>query len=122
MELKTSNPAFAGKTFEGTATHLGYGRASAYGSTMTVSGTVNKAGILMLCVLATAVWTWNQYFTAGDASAIGGYTAIGAFGGFIVAMVTIFKKEWSTFTAPVYALLEGLFLGSLSAMLELRFP
>jgi uncharacterized YccA/Bax inhibitor family protein len=47
---------------------------------------------------------------------------IGAFGGFIAAMVTIFKKEWSPITAPIYALLEGLFLGSLSAMLELRFP
>ncbi len=47
---------------------------------------------------------------------------IGAFGGFIVAMVTIFKKEWSPITAPIYALLEGLFLGALSAMLEMRFP
>ena len=42
---------------------------------------------------------------------------IGAFGGFIVAMVTVFKKEWSPVTAPVYALLEGLFLGSLSAVM-----
>ena len=47
---------------------------------------------------------------------------IGAFGGFIVAMVTIFKKEWSPVTAPLYALLEGLFLGSLSAVMEMRFP
>jgi uncharacterized YccA/Bax inhibitor family protein len=123
MELKTSNPAFAGKTFEGTATHVGYGGYSpAYGSAMTISGTVNKAGILMLCVLATAMWTWNQFFTAGNAAAVGGYIAIGAFGGFIVAMVTIFKKEWSPVTAPIYALLEGLFLGSLSAMFEMRYP
>ncbi len=110
MELKTSNPAFAGKTFEGTATHLGYGQTSAYGSSMTISGTVNKAGILMLCVLDTAAWTWNQYFTTGNPASVGSYTMIGAFGGFIVAMVTIFKKEWSPITAPIYALLEGLFL------------
>jgi uncharacterized YccA/Bax inhibitor family protein len=87
---------------------------------MTISGTVNKAGILMLCVLLTAMWTWNQFFTNGPA-AVGGYTMVGAFGGFIAAMVTIFKKEWSPITAPIYALLEGLFLGSLSAMLEVRF-
>jgi uncharacterized YccA/Bax inhibitor family protein len=37
-------------------------------------------------------------------------------------MVTIFKKEWSPVTAPVYALLEGLVLGSLSALMELRYP
>src|SRR6202044_2469266 len=54
--------------------------------------------------------------------AISGYISIAAIGGFIVAMATIFKKEWSPITAPLYALIEGLFLGSLSAMLELRFP
>jgi uncharacterized YccA/Bax inhibitor family protein len=114
MELKTSNPAFAGKTFTVN------GVAAGYGPTMTISGTVNKAGILMLCVAATAVWTWNQFFTNGPAS-VGGYVMIGAFGGFIAAMVTVFKKEWSPVTAPIYALLEGLFLGSLSAMFETRF-
>lgn len=115
MDMKTSNPAFAGNN-----TYTVNGVAAGYGPTMTISGTVNKAGILMLCVLATAAWTWNQFFTNGPA-AVGGYTMIGAFGGFIFAMVTIFKKEWSPITAPIYALLEGLFLGSLSAMLELRF-
>lgn len=115
MDMKTSNPAFAGNN-----TYTVNGVAAGYGPTMTISGTVNKAGILMLCVLATAAWTWNQFFTNGPA-AVGGYTMIGAFGGFIVAMVTIFKKEWSPITAPIYALLEGLFLGSLSAMLESRF-
>jgi uncharacterized YccA/Bax inhibitor family protein len=113
--MKTSNPAFAGNTFTVNGVAVGYG------PTMTISGTVNKAGILMLLVLATAAWTWNQFFTNGPA-AVGSYTVIGAFGGFIAAMVTIFKKEWSPITAPIYALLEGLFLGALSAMLELRFP
>ncbi len=115
MDLKTSNPAFAGNTFTATGVAVGYG------PTMTIAGTVNKAGILMLCVLATAMWTWNDYFTNGPA-AVGGYIALGAFGGFIVAMVTTFKKEWSPITAPIYALLEGLFLGALSAMFEMRFP
>jgi uncharacterized YccA/Bax inhibitor family protein len=114
--LKTSNPAFAGDTF--TVRGVGVG----YGPTMTISGTVNKAGILMLCVLATAIWTWNQFFTSGDPASVGGYTMVGAFGGLIFAMVTIFKKQWAPVTAPIYALLEGLFLGSLSAMMELRFP
>jgi uncharacterized YccA/Bax inhibitor family protein len=109
--MKTSNPAFLGTPYA----------IGGYGPTMTVSGTVNKAGILALCVLATAAWSWNQFLTNGPA-AIGGYTMIGAFGGFIVAMITVFKKEWSPVTAPIYALLEGLFLGSLSAMMEVRFP
>src|SRR5579863_2417572 len=115
MELKTSNPAFAGKTFTGSGVAVGYG------PTMTISGTVNKAGILMLCVIATAIYTWNQVAVNGPQS-IGGYVMIGAFGGFIAAMVTVFKKEWSPITAPIYALLEGLFLGALSSVLELRYP
>src|ERR1700690_2603276 len=115
MDLKTSNQAFAGHTYTVN------GVAAGYGPSMTISGTVNKAGILMVCVLATAAWTWNQFFTNGPA-AVGGYVMIGAFGGFIVAMVTVFKKEWSPITAPIYALLEGLFLGALSAAMELRFP
>jgi uncharacterized YccA/Bax inhibitor family protein len=115
MNMKTSNPVFTGNN-----TYTVNGVAVGYGPTMTISGTVNKAGILMLCVLATAVWTWNQFFTNGPA-AVGGYVAIGAIGGFIVALATIFKKEWSPITAPVYALLEGLFLGALSAMFEAQF-
>lgn len=39
-----------------------------------------------------------------------------------MALVTVFKKTWSPVTAPVYALLEGLFIGGFSAMLELQFP
>jgi uncharacterized YccA/Bax inhibitor family protein len=116
MSMTTSNPAFSGKTFDVRAQYAGYG------SGMTISGTVNKAGILMLCVLATACYTWNQFYTTGDAASIGGYTIVGALGGFVMALVTIFKKEWSPVTAPIYALLEGLFLGALSATLEVRYP
>jgi uncharacterized YccA/Bax inhibitor family protein len=116
VRMKTSNPAFSGTTYTVPALQAGYGQG------MTISGTINKTGILMLCVAATAMWTWSRFFTTHDLAAVSGYTLIGAFGGFIAAMVTIFKKEWAPVTAPIYALLEGLFLGALSATLELRFP
>src|SRR5580704_15351753 len=115
MELKTSNPAFGRSTWTVTGEHAGYG------PTMTISGTVNKAGILLICVALTAIWTWNQFLTNG-VEAVGGLIMVGAIGGLIAAMTTIFRKEWAPVTAPVYALLEGLVLGSLSAMLEQRFP
>lgn len=47
---------------------------------------------------------------------------LGVFGGFITALVTIFKKEWAPVTAPIYALMEGLFLGGISAFMDLRYP
>ena len=53
---------------------------------------------------------------------MGPLALIGVFGGLILALVTIFKKTWSPVTAPLYALCEGLVLGSISAILELRFP
>ena len=73
---------------------------------MTVEGTINRTGILLLCVLATAVWTWSQFFTTRDPAVVGPYILIGALGGFVMAMITVFKKEWAGITAPIYALLE----------------
>src|SRR5271170_6881982 len=113
--MRTANPAFNKATFSPSA-------MAGYGQTMTIEGTVNRTGILLLCVLATALWTWNQFMTTRDPSTVAPYILIGALGGFVVALVTTFKKEWSAVTAPVYALLEGLFLGGLSATLEVRFP
>ena len=114
--MKTSNPALSGDTFRtGEAT---------FGESMTVSGTVNKTGILLLCCVATAAWTWNRFFNAPPEEAmqtVGPALVIGGIGGFIVAIVTIFKKEWAGITAPIYALLEGLVLGGISAMLETRY-
>ena len=115
--MRTSNPAFGANAF--TVPSIGAG----FGETMTVNGTIHRTGILLLCVLATALWTWTQFFkSTADAAAIQSYVWIGAIGGFVMAMVTVFKKEWSPVTAPVYALLEGLFLGSVSAVLEFRYP
>jgi uncharacterized YccA/Bax inhibitor family protein len=114
--MRTSNPALSSDAFRtGEVT---------VGESMTVSGTVNKTGILLICCVATAAWTWNRFFNAPPEEAMQAMApalAIGGIGGFIVAIVTIFKKQWAGITAPIYALLEGLVLGGISAMLELRY-
>jgi uncharacterized YccA/Bax inhibitor family protein len=112
MAFRSKNPVLNSKMFTGSQSLVG-------ADSMTVPGTVNKTGILLLCVLAAAAWTWNK---AGDIDQIGPLVTIGAIGGLIVALVTVFKKTWAPLTAPLYALLEGLVIGGLSAMLELRFP
>jgi len=89
---------------------------------MTLNGTVNKTGILLVCALATAGWTWFQFLQSRDLSDVAPWMMVGVIGGLICAMVTIFKKEWAPVTAPAYALLEGLALGGISAMFELRYP
>jgi uncharacterized YccA/Bax inhibitor family protein len=58
----------------------------------------------------------------GNAAAVSGWMMLGGIGGFITALVTIFKKEWAAITAPIYAALQGLLIGGLSATLEASFP
>jgi uncharacterized YccA/Bax inhibitor family protein len=120
--IKTSNPALGKNTFNDFAQSQYGGSLVDAAARMTLSGTVNKTGILLLCAIATAAWTWNSFMQTRDMSTVGPAIMIGAFGGLIVAFVTIFKKAWSPVTAPIYALLEGLVLGGISAVFELRYP
>ena len=115
--MKTSNPAFGRNTFQPQ-----YGGAIDASERMTLRGTVNKTGILLLFAAATAAWTWHLFWEANDVSAVAPYLIFGVFGGLIFSLATIFKKEWSAVTAPAYALCEGLFLGGISAVLEMRYP
>ena len=120
--FKTSNPALGQNTFSDAARSQYGGSLVDAAARMTLSGTVNKTGILLLCSVATAAWTWNQFVQTHDATSVTPELMLGALGGFVVAMVTIFKKTWSPVTAPIYALLEGLVLGGLSALFDARYP
>src|SRR6202046_2976333 len=111
--MRTSNPALNAKAFQG--------EGAGIGEAMTLQGTINKTGLLLVCVVGTAAWTWNIFMHAGNAQAVMPYLLIGGIGGFIMALVTTFKKTWAPVTAPIYALLEGLVLGGFSAMLESRY-
>lgn len=111
--FRTSNPALNENTFRG--------QVAVDGEAMTLQGTVNKTGILLLCAVATAAWTWGiEHSQTPEAAAP--WMLGGLIGGLVFALVTIFKKEWSPITAPLYALCEGLALGGISALLELSYP
>jgi uncharacterized YccA/Bax inhibitor family protein len=111
--FKTSNPALNEKTFEG--------RVAVAGEAMTLQGTVNKTGVLLLCVVITSAWTWGIAHSQAPEAALP-WMMGGVVGGLVFALATIFKKEWSPITAPVYALCEGLVLGGISALLERSYP
>jgi uncharacterized YccA/Bax inhibitor family protein len=112
--FRTSNPALNEKAFQGAA-GVGIGEA------MTVQGTVNKTGILLLCVIATSAWTWGLSHSPQPESAMP-WMLGGVFGGLIAALATIFKPNWAPISAPIYALFEGLFLGGISAVLDKQYP
>ena len=75
---------------------------------MTINGTVNKTLISLILLITSGYYC----FTSISPIIIIG----GAIGGLIVAIITIFKKEWAPITVPIYALLEGCFLGGISYM------
>ena len=110
--MRSGNPALKESTFLdlGSGT-LVQGDAGA----MTLNGTVNKTGFLLLLTVLTAAFSWSQAFGADGQLAPGfaGYVWGGAIGGLVIALVTVFKKQWAPVTAPLYALVEGFFLGAM---------
>ncbi|HWW81473.1 MAG TPA: Bax inhibitor-1/YccA family protein [Steroidobacteraceae bacterium] len=89
---------------------------------MTLQGAINKSFLLLVVLLAGAFWPWSQYLTTGDASVVGAPLLVGALGGFILAMIISFKANLAPVLSVPYAALEGLALGSISALLERRYP
>lgn len=114
---RTANPALNKNIFTGFAPVTG-------SPVMTLSGTVNKILILLLLVCVGALYTWRLAFEAISTDSLAASRAImpwmigGGIGGFIVAIITVFKRNIAPVTAPIYAVLEGLFLGGISAFLD----
>jgi len=116
--MRSGNPALNQNTF----LDVGSGQVVAGGSdVMTLNGTVNKTGLLLLIAVATAAYTWSLYDPMNPGVVLP-WAIGGAIGGFILALVTVFKKTWSPVTAPLYAAVEGLFLGAISSIFEAQFP
>jgi len=110
--FRTSNPALKDDAFRGLPRELG-------AEAMTLQGTVNKTGFSLLILIAAAAFTWSRAL-AGEP--VGLYALVGGVGGFVVALATIFKPVWAPVTTPLYAALEGLLLGAISAIYEARYP
>jgi len=123
--MRTGNPVLNDKTFE----NFGVYRRDAVAeqsapTTMTINGTAQKTLFLLLLAFGSACFTWSKTVSAVGANpgaampwALGGLVV-----GFIAALVICFRHTWAPALAPVYALAEGLFLGGVSASLEVSYP
>jgi uncharacterized YccA/Bax inhibitor family protein len=109
--FQSGNPALTEKAFQNTLPVSGQG-------TMTDKGTLNKFFFLSLMVMASATFTWSAF---NQGKNVMSWMIGGAIGGFIVALVIIFKKEWAGYLTPAYGLLEGVFLGGISAIVNASF-
>ena len=111
--MRSSNPALKENTFTGV-------RAAAGEPAMTLQGTATKSLLLIVLTVFSASFTWNAV-ASGNTAILGPATIVGGLGGFIVALITVFKPKVSPYTGPIYAVLEGLLLGGISSMYNQRF-
>ncbi|TAL87654.1 MAG: Bax inhibitor-1/YccA family protein, partial [Rhodanobacter sp.] len=117
--MQSGNPALNKNTFLDAAS----GAVVSHGDqVMTLNGTVNKTGLLLALVVVGAIFSWSQFQGPASLPAMAPLMIGGAIGGLVLAMITIFKKTWAPVTAPLYALVEGVFIGALSAIFEMRYP
>jgi uncharacterized YccA/Bax inhibitor family protein len=105
-EITSSNPAARNGVFTRVQAAAGEG-------VMTIGGTLAKTGVLLLLTIASAVYTWS--YVASRPDQLRFLLLVGFLGGFVVAMVTVFKPNLAPITSPFYAVLEGLALGAISA-------
>jgi uncharacterized YccA/Bax inhibitor family protein len=111
--FKSGNPTLRETAFEGTIL-----QGITTGEEMTIRGTVNKFGFLFLMMMGTCFFSWGQFYKGVNPMPM---MLIGVFGGLALALVMAFKKQWSPYLAPAFALLEGLFVGSVSAWYDYAF-
>ena len=111
--MRTSNPALNDKVFD-------LGRST--GDVMTINGTVNRTGILICLLMFTAIFSWDRAYSAVNPGELYPWLIGSGIAGFVVALITVFKKTAAPITAPIYAAIEGILLGILSAFYEMQFP
>ena len=112
LALRSGNPALGAATFMSAPRVVG-------DEAMTISGTVNKTALSLTILFIAATYVWGRG-VAGELPV--GFIWGGFIGGFIVAMVTVFKHAWAPYTTPLYALLEGAALGGISFIFEQQYP
>lgn len=105
---KSSNPALSDRIFS----KAGFASGA---EVMTLQGTLNKALLMLALVILGAAYTWRIFFESVNPASVVPWMLVGGIGGFITSLVVIFAPKTSPYTAPVYALLEGIFLGGISA-------
>ena len=126
--MRTSNPTLSEDVFISLAKE---NPVASQSNTMTIEGTVNKTGFFLMLTMATALFAWFAIQVTGVPNEIGGivnpgltttFLLVGGIGSFIVAMFVTFKKNFAMIGGMIYCLLEGLFIGGISAFAEAYYP
>jgi len=107
LSLRSGNPALNKNTFKNLTDN-------SISNQMTIDGTVNKTMLSLIVLFISAYYSWNSFSQS--------FIIVGSIGGFVTALITIFKKHLAMYTVPIYAVFKGLMLGSLSFIFESSYP
>ena len=115
--FKSNNPILNDKSIQraGTVESLGGDQLITRESNdvMTINGAINKTLILFGLLLVTTFFSYTMPSTI--------LMWGGLFGGIVVLLIAHKKPHLAHILAPIYALVEGLFVGSVSAMYAMAF-
>lgn len=107
---RSGNPTLNEDTFKNSRSVAGW-----HSNAMTIDGTINKSFILLALLMGGALVSWSKVNSGGDMIT---YVVGSVISGFVLSLIISFKPASSPYLAPIYAILEGIFLGALSAQFE----
>lgn len=137
--MRSSNPALSDRVLQRSLQHTdlrpGYGApapdavstwtpgapAIPTTATMTVGGAVSASAVLLLLLVVAGWFGWQAVEATPRGIEMPPWLLLALFGGLGIAILTIFKPNLARFTAPLYAVVEGLLVGAISHLYEFEF-
>lgn len=113
--LRTANPALNDNIFRGASSSLDAGTGA-----MTIQGTVNKCYLLAGILLIMGIWSWQEVMKGNSSVML--WAGGAAVAGLVIAIILMFAKGFAFVLAPLYAAAQGVFLGAISAIFEMKYP
>src|SRR6185312_7669902 len=110
---RSGNPGLNDRTFSALP------RPALADERMTLQGTVNKSFLLLVVLMGCALYPWSQYMS-GNTAVVGPSMLIGIIAGLVLALIISFKATLAPYLSVPYAACQGLAMGALSAVFELR--
>lgn len=104
--LRTGNPILNERSFESVA---------GTSEVMTLEGTVNKTVISVILTMVAAYWAFFD-------STLWRLSWVAVIIGLILSLIISFKRTSAPLLTPVYAVVEGVFLGAFSRFAEMNYP
>jgi uncharacterized YccA/Bax inhibitor family protein len=115
-QIKSGNPGLNDRTFSSLP------RPALASERMTLQGTIHKSFLLLVVLMAAALWPWSQFLATGNPGVVLLPVMVGAIGGLVLALIISFRPMTAPYLAVPYAALEGLVIGGISAVLEKKYP